>query len=103
MTFKFKKGDKVVIISGKDSGKESTIAKSMPRDNQVVVDGCNLYKKHMKPTNDKKGEIVDVSKPIAASNVMHICPKTKKRTKISYKDVSGKKKRVARVSGELID
>ena len=94
------KGDKVIVIAGKDKGKTGDIQKVLPRTNRVVVEGVNLRKKHKKPTqNNPEGSIVEIYAPIDASNVMLVDPKTKKPTRIGHKIVKGKKVRVAKASG----
>ena len=95
-----RKGDKVIVIAGKDKGKTGEIQKVLPRTNRVVVDGVNLRKKHKKPTqNNPEGSILEIYAPIDASNVMLVDPKTKKPTRIGHKIVKGKKVRVAKASG----
>ncbi|XFA98277.1 50S ribosomal protein L24 [Candidatus Izemoplasma sp. B36] len=111
---KFKKGDKVVIISGADKGKQGTILKILNKTNRVVLEGDGLtkIKKHLKPSQaNPDGGIVEVEKPINASNVMLLDPKAKKPTKIGYKTVTKKVKkedqevkvRFAKKSGEVLD
>ena len=95
-----RKGDKVIVIAGKDKGKTGEIQKVDPKTNRVVVEGVNLRKKHKKPTqNNPEGGIVEIYAPIDASNVMIVDPKTKKPTRIGHKIVKGKKVRVAKKSG----
>ena len=95
-----RKGDKVIVIAGKDQGKTGVIQKVDPKTNRVVVEGVNLLKKHKKPTqNNPEGSIVEIYAPIDASNVMIVDPKTKKPTRIGHKIVKGKKVRVAKKSG----
>ena len=97
------KGDKVIVIAGKDKGKTGTIQKVDPKTNRVVVEGVNLRKKHKKPTQaSPEGSIVEIYAPIDASNVMLVDPKTKKPTRIGHKVVKGKKVRVALKSGTEI-
>lgn len=101
---KFKKGDKVKVIAGKFKGTESTIEKVLTDKNKVVVKDVNLFTKHNKPTRNAQGSIDDkFIKPIDASNVMLIDAKTGKPTRIGYKMVDGKKYRVSKKSGELVD
>ena len=96
----FVKGDKVIVISGKDKGKTGTIQKVDPRSNRVVVENVNVRKKHKKPTQQNpEGSILEIYAPIDASNVMLVDPKTKKPTRISHAVVKGKKVRVAKASG----
>ena len=94
------KGDKVIVIAGKDKGKTGAIQKVDPKNNRVVVEGVNLRKKHKKPNpSNPEGSIVQIYAPIDASNVMLVDPKTKKPTRIGHKVVKGKKVRVALKSG----
>ncbi len=100
----FKTGDKVVVISGKDKGKEGNITKILRAENKVVVEGVNVAKKHIKPNGQTSGSIVEVELPIHASNVMIIDPKTKKGTRIGHTvDKNGKKIRVSKKSNSNID
>ena len=98
-----KKGDKVIVIAGRDKGKTGTIQKVIPELNRVVVEGVNVRKKHQKPTQaNPEGSIVEVYAPIDASNVMLEDPKTKKPTRIGHKEVKGKKVRFAKKSGTVL-
>jgi large subunit ribosomal protein L24 len=100
----FKKGDKVVVISGKDKGKEGKVTKVLRTKSKVVVEGVNIVKKHMKPNGQTTGSIVEMEAAIDASNVMMIDPKTKTRTRIGHTtDKNGKKVRIAKKSGEILD
>ena len=100
----FKTGDKVVVIAGKDKGKEGSITKILRDENKVVVSGINVCKKHVKPNGQSAGSIVEVELPIHASNVMIQDPKTKKGTRIGHTvDKKGKKIRVAKKSNENLD
>ena len=93
----FKVGDKVVVIAGKDKGKEGKIIKTLKNDNKVVVEGINMVTKHVKPSaQNENGGIIKVEAPIHASNVMILDPKTKKRTRIAHEiDENGKKHRIS--------
>ncbi len=100
----FKTGDKVVVIAGKDKGKEGLIKKILKADNKVVVEGVNMIKKHIKPTGGNAGSIEEMEAPIHASNVMIIDPKTKKGTRIGHTvDKNGKKIRISKKSNESLD
>ncbi len=99
---KVKKGGQVVILSGDDKGKTGEVVKAMPTENKVVGQGVNLVKRHTKPSQTTPGGIVTKEAPINASNVA-LMNKDGKATKIGYKTVDGKKVRVARKSGEVID
>lgn len=98
-----KVGDKVVVISGSSKGKEGKIIKTLKRENRVIVEGCNIVKKHKKANGQESGGILEVEAPIHASNVMLIDPKTKKRTRIGHTIEKDKKVRIAKKSGEKID
>ncbi|WP_462412565.1 50S ribosomal protein L24 [Neobacillus sp. Marseille-QA0830] len=98
-----KKGDKVRVISGKDKGKTGVILSAYPKDNRVIVEGVNIVKKHSKPSQvNPQGGIVSFEAPIHVSNVMPIDPKTGNPSRVAYKEVDGKKVRVAK-SGEVLD
>ena len=100
----FKVGDKVVVIAGSSKGKEGKITKVLRNENKVIVEGCNIIKKHKKPTQNETGGILEIEAPIHASNVMIIDPKTKKRTRIGHTiDKNNKKIRITKKSNEKID
>ncbi len=100
----FKTGDKVVVIAGKDKGKEGTITKTLKAENKVVVEGVNVAKKHVKPNGQTAGSIQEIEMPIHASNVMIVDPKTKKGTRIGHTvDKNGKKIRISKKSNESLD
>jgi len=98
---KIKKGDKVQIMAGKDKGKSGVIERVLREENQVVIDGLNVKKRHRRGRKSgEKGQILEISMPIDVSNVMLIDPKTKKPTRIGYKiGKDGKKVRIAKKSG----
>lgn len=97
------KGDKVIVIAGRDKGKSGVIQKVIPELNRVVVENVNIRKKHKKPTQaNPEGTIVEVYAPIDASNVMLEDPKTKKPTRVGHKMVKGKKVRFAKKSGQTL-
>ena len=100
----FKTGDKVVVISGKEKGKEGNIISVLTATNKVVIESVNMVKKTVKPNGQTAGSIIEVEAPIDASNVMILDPKTKKRTRIGHTiDKKGKKVRIAKISKEIID
>lgn len=101
----FKVGDKVVVIAGKDKGKEGKIIKTLKNDNKVVVEGINMVTKHVKPSaQNENGGIIKVEASIHASNVMILDPKTKKRTRIAHEiDENGKKHRISVKSKERLN
>ena len=99
-----KTGDKVVVITGKDKGKQGKIIKTLRAENKVIVEGINMIKKHVKPNGQNAGSIVDMEAPIHASNVMIVDPKTNKGTRVGHTtDKKGKKIRIARKSNENLD
>lgn len=101
---KVKKGDKVVVIAGKDSGKTGEVKKVLPSAFKVIVTGVNVSKRHTKAGYAGAGGIIEKEMPIHISNVSLIDPKTSKPTKAGIKVLSdGKKVRFARKSGEVID
>jgi len=100
----FKKGDKVVVISGKSKGNLGTITHVMRDTNKVIVEGANMVKKHIKPNGQVAGSIVEVEAPIHASNVMMVDTKTNKRTRIGHTtDKKGNKVRVSKKSNEQLN
>lgn len=102
--FRLKKGDKVVVITGKDKGKEGEILKVITEKDRVLVSGVNLVKRHTKPYAMSAGGIVEKELSIHVSNVAALDPKTSKATRVGFKVLeNGKKERVARKSGEIID
>lgn len=99
-----KTGDKVVVTCGKDKNKQGKITEVLRSKDKVVVEGVNIIKKHIKPTNGKDGGIIEVEAPIHVSNVMLIDPKTNKRTRISKElDKNGKKVRITKKSNSKLD
>ena len=99
-----KKGDKVMVITGKDKGKTGVILAAFPKKDRVLVEGVNIVKKHTKPNQENpQGGIVSQEAAIHVSNVMVIDPKTGEPTRVGYKIENGKKVRVAKKSGEILD
>ncbi|MCR5194093.1 MAG: 50S ribosomal protein L24 [Alphaproteobacteria bacterium] len=96
---KIKKGDEVVVISGKYKGVKGQVLEARPSESRVVVAGVNRHKWHVKPTQEQAGHIVDREAPIHVSNVALVDPKTKKATRVGYKVEQGKKVRVSKKSG----
>lgn len=100
---KIKAGDKVIINTGKDRGKEGTVLEAFPREGKVVLDGLNMVKKFVKAGSGKQGGIIDVPAKMDVSNVSYIDPKTKKATRVGYQvDAKGNKTRLAKKSGSAI-
>lgn len=99
-----KKGDKVIVISGKDRGKTGTILEAYPKKDRVLVEGVNMIKKHAKPSQENpQGGILNQEAPVHVSNVMPVDPKTGKPTRVGYEVRDGKKVRIAKSSGEALD
>lgn len=94
---KLKKGDKIIVIAGKEKGKTSTIVRVLPKTNQVVLDGVNMSKKHRRRTQQSKsGQIIDIVMPIHASNVQIVDPKTGKPSRIKIeRSKDGERVRIA--------
>ena len=99
-----KKGDKVLVITGKDKGKTANVLEVSPSDNKVLVDGVNVVSKHQKPrSQEDKGGIIKKNAPIEASNVMVVCPSCDKATRVKHNEIEGKKVRVCSKCGESLD
>ena len=97
---KIKKGDRVVVLSGKDKGKEGVVQKALPTEGKVVVEGVNTAKRHRAArTATEAGGIIDIDKPIPVSNVAVISPSDGKATRVGYKFEGGKKVRVCKRTG----
>lgn len=102
---KIKKGDTVLVISGKDKGKKSKVLKVLPNENKVVVDNVNIVKKHQRPTQQiREGGIIEQPKPLHISKVMLICPNCEKQTRIGFKFLeNGTKVRYCKKCGEIVE
>jgi large subunit ribosomal protein L24 len=102
--FRIKKGDRVIVISGKDKGKAGQVLKVLRQDGRLIVQGVNFVKKHQKQTMAQTGGIVQKEASIHLSNVAHIDPVSKKPTRVGIKFLKdGQKTRVAKRSGETIE
>ncbi len=100
---KIHKGDTIKIISGKDKGKTGKVLKVLIKKNKVLVDGLNLYKKHVRPKNQgEKGEVVSVPRPMDVSNVMIFCSSCGKAVKVGYRLDAGKKTRMCKKCGAAV-
>lgn len=97
---KIKRGDTVLIISGKDRGKHGKILDVFPKEEKIVVEGANIRKKHIRPRRaGEKGQIVEMPAPIDISNVKLICSKCGKPTRVGYKIAENKKYRICKKCG----
>ena len=98
-----KKDDKVVVLSGKDKGKQGKVLIANPKDEKVVVEGVNVATKHQKPRQQgQEGGIIKVETPIYVSKVQFVCPKCGKATRVAHKITDGKKTRVCKKCGAEI-
>jgi large subunit ribosomal protein L24 len=101
---KLKKGDRVIVLTGRDKGRTGEVVKALPAENRVIVQGVNMVKRHTRATQTSQGGIVEKEASIHASNVAHLDPKENKPTRIGYKIIDGDRKvRFAKRSGEVID
>ena len=104
MAAKIKKGDKVVVITGRDRGKSGEVVQVMPTENRALVRGVNMVKRHQKQTANQEAGIVSKEAPIQLSNLAMIDPKDGKPTRVGFKVLEdGRKVRFAKRSGDLID
>ena len=101
---KIKKGDKVVVITGRDKGKTGEVLRVLREEGRVIVQGVNMVKRHTRQSPGQQGGIVEKEAAIHISNVAHIDPKSSKPTRVGYKVLGdGRKVRFARRSGEVLD
>jgi len=104
MAAKYKKGDRVQVIAGKDKGKQGEILQVLRAKERAVVRGVNVARRHTRASQTSPGGIVDKEMPIAVSNLAHIDPKDDKPTRVGFKFLDdGRKVRFAKRSGEVID
>ena len=104
MAAKIKTGDRVVVLTGRDRGRQGDVTKVSPRDNRAVVSGINIARRHTRPTPQEPGGIVDKELSIHVSNLALVDPKDGKPTRVGFQTLDdGRKVRVARRSGEIID
>ena len=104
MAAKIKKGDKVIVLAGRDKGKSGEVKKVMPDDGRAIVEGINLVKRHTRQTQQTQGGILTKEATIDLSNIALADPKTGKATRVGFKVLAdGRKVRFAKSSGDLID
>jgi large subunit ribosomal protein L24 len=102
--FKLRKGDDVVVVSGRDKGKTGSILRVMRQDDRVLVDGVNMVKRHTRPSGSQPGGIIEKEAPIHISNVALADPKDGAATRVGYRFLDdGRKVRFAKRSGEVVD
>ena len=101
---KFRKGDDVIVISGRDKGKKGNILRVLPKEGRVLVQGVNMVKRHSRPSAASPGGIVEKEAPIHLSNLAHLDPKDNVPTRVGFRTLEdGRKVRYAKKSGEVID
>jgi large subunit ribosomal protein L24 len=104
MAAKIKKGDQVVVLAGRDKGKKGEVIEVRPADDRVVVRGVNIVKRHTRQTAKTQGGIVEQEAALHVSNVAHVDPTSGRPTRVGFKTLDdGRKVRVAKASGEVID
>ncbi len=102
--FKIRRGDNVVVLTGRDKGKTGSVLRVLRREKRVLVQGVNVVKRHAAPSPGQPGGIVEKELPIHISNVAHVDPKSGRPTRVGYKFLDGDRKvRFAKRSGEVID
>jgi len=100
---KIRKGDKVRIIKGKDRGRENTVEEVLPKKGKVLVSGLNIHKKAVRSKQQgQKGGTVEITRPLPVENVMLICPKCNKPTRVRYKVEEDKKRRICKKCQNLL-
>lgn len=100
---KIRKGDKVVVLTGKDKGRSGDVTKVMPKDNKALVAGINMVKRHTRQSQTSEGGIIAKEAPIELSNLAIVDPKDGKPTRVGFRMEGDKKVRFAKRSGDLID
>ena len=104
MAAKIRKGDRVIVTTGRDKGKKGEVLKMFPADNRALVTGVNMVKRHQRQTPRQQGGIVSKEAPVDLSNLAHIDPKSGEATRVGFKVLNdGRKVRFAKKSGEVID
>ena len=104
MAAKIKKGDRVVVMAGKDKGRQGSVLRVLPKEERVVVEGLNMVQRHTRPTQaDPQGGIKNKEAPLHVSNVALVDPKTGGPTKVGFRIEDGKKVRFAKKSGEVLN
>jgi large subunit ribosomal protein L24 len=105
MAAKIRKGDRVQVLTGRDKGRRGEVIRVIPDENRALVQGVNMVKRHQKPQGmGQPGGIQEKEAPINLSNLALLDPKSDKPTRVGFKELEdGRKVRVARASGEVID
>jgi large subunit ribosomal protein L24 len=102
MAARVKKGDRVVVTTGRDKGKQGEVLRVIPSEDRVVVQGVNMVKRHQRQTQASQGGIIEREAPVHLSNVMHIDRKSGEPTRVKIEMRDGKTVRVAKRSGDVI-
>jgi large subunit ribosomal protein L24 len=104
MSAKIRKGDRVIVTTGRDKGRKGEVIKVYPSEKCALVSGVNMVKRHQRQTARQQGGIISKEKPVHLSNLAHVDPKTGEATRIGFKFLGdGRKVRFAKKSGEVID
>ncbi len=104
MTAKIKKGDRVIVTTGRDKGKKGEVIKVFTKESRALVSGVNTVKRHQKQTQKQQGGIVNKELPVQLSNLAHVDPKSGNATRVGWKVLGdGRRVRFAKKSGEVID
>jgi large subunit ribosomal protein L24 len=104
MSAKIKKGDRVIVTTGRDKGKKGEVLKVFPKEDRALISGVNMVKRHQRQTQRVQGGIISKEAPVHLSNVAHVDPKTGDATRVGFKVLGdGRKVRFAKKSGEVID
>lgn len=101
-SFKIKKGDEVKVLLGRDRGRNGKVTRILPKDGQIVVEGVNMVKRHIKKTKEREGGVLEIAKPVNVSNLALICNHCKKPTRVGF-EMNGKvKQRICKKCKEVI-
>lgn len=101
--YKFKRGDEVLVVAGRDKGKSGKVSKVLISENKLVVEGVNLYKRHRKVSKGKPAGIYEVMRPVPVANLVLVCPKCGKRTRVGFGLEGEVKIRICRKCKSAID
>lgn len=94
--FKFKTGDEVLVMAGKDKGKKGKVQKVLENEDKLIVSGVNLYKRHKKATRNQKSGIFEVTRPITTAKLQIVCPKCGKPTRVGFQQNGKTKERICK-------
>lgn len=97
------KQDLVKVLIGKDKGREGEVVRTIPKKNKIIVKGLNMFKKHVKPTQNQKGGIIEKERAMIVSKVILVCPECKKSTRVGYQiDKTGNKYRICKKCNAML-